>query len=412
MEAAQGGRRDIADHLSDTYHAERHPVAARVLRNTMAQVALMRPDDRIEALRESVTELLSMDEPRKRFAAMMSGLDIHYDLGEGHPLLGRRMPISTWSPPTARCGSSPCCTMPGRCCSTSASLALRHRTMVGSGSGGRRRLRRRVGFRHSGRSLLPAAVVIRPDGYVAWVGDRARAGLCRAHHWFGPPAWELLDDPAADGVDRRLDAVLDLGFMRMFEMWFLTVLVLMNSSRAISALSLPMAIAAGTSAPARKLGANRPRGGHVRGLRPEARRSFAAMWGEISDSARSRADPRDQLVDGRVLQQVAARAAAASITSSSSTEIVRTTTRVRAMPVSWRVVSTPVRPGMFRSMTTTSGASRSRGAAPPGRCRPRRLPVGPAPRGGCEAAPEEIVVVDEKHAQVFELLLRAPILGG
>ncbi len=78
--------------LLDTYHAERHPVAARVLRHTMAQVALMRPDDRIEAARETVSELLSMDEPRRRFAAMMSGLDIHYDLGEGHPLLGRRMP--------------------------------------------------------------------------------------------------------------------------------------------------------------------------------------------------------------------------------------------------------------------------------------------------------------------------------
>ena len=80
------------DSLLDTYHAERHPVGARVLRNTMAQVALMRADDRIEALRDSVSELLGMDEPRKRFAAMMSGLDIHYDLGEGHPLLGRRMP--------------------------------------------------------------------------------------------------------------------------------------------------------------------------------------------------------------------------------------------------------------------------------------------------------------------------------
>ncbi|MFN8424024.1 MAG: FAD-dependent monooxygenase [Anaerolineae bacterium] len=78
--------------LLDTYHAERHPVAARVLRTTMAQVALQRSDDRTAALRESVAELLSMDEPRKRFGAMMSGLDIRYDLGEGHPLLGRRMP--------------------------------------------------------------------------------------------------------------------------------------------------------------------------------------------------------------------------------------------------------------------------------------------------------------------------------
>ncbi|HXI46753.1 MAG TPA: FAD-dependent monooxygenase, partial [Candidatus Acidoferrales bacterium] len=80
------------DSLLDTYHAERHPVAARVLRNTMAQVALRRPDDRIEALNSVVSELLGMDEPRSQFAGMMSGLDVHYDLGQGHPLLGLRMP--------------------------------------------------------------------------------------------------------------------------------------------------------------------------------------------------------------------------------------------------------------------------------------------------------------------------------
>ena len=79
--------------LLDTYHAERHPVAARVLRNTMALVALRRPDERTKALSDTIAEeLLTMDEPRRRMAAMMSGLDIHYDLGEGHPLLGRRMP--------------------------------------------------------------------------------------------------------------------------------------------------------------------------------------------------------------------------------------------------------------------------------------------------------------------------------
>ena len=78
--------------LLDTYHAERHPIAARVLRLTLAQTALGRGDDRTEALRETITSLLQLDEPRKRLAGMMSGLDIHYDLGEGHPLLGRRMP--------------------------------------------------------------------------------------------------------------------------------------------------------------------------------------------------------------------------------------------------------------------------------------------------------------------------------
>ncbi|MGZ8493263.1 MAG: FAD-dependent monooxygenase, partial [Gemmatirosa sp.] len=89
---AQVVNRTSPDSLLDSYHAERHPVAARVLRNTMAQVALRRPDDRTKALGDTLSELLGMDEPRRRLAAEMSGLGIRYDLGEGHPLLGRRMP--------------------------------------------------------------------------------------------------------------------------------------------------------------------------------------------------------------------------------------------------------------------------------------------------------------------------------
>ena len=89
---AQVVSRTSPESLLDTYHAERHPVAARLLRSTMAQTALRRPDDRTKALGEYVSEFLRMDEPRRRLAAEMSGLDIHYDLGEGHPLLGRRMP--------------------------------------------------------------------------------------------------------------------------------------------------------------------------------------------------------------------------------------------------------------------------------------------------------------------------------
>src|SRR5690606_35167072 len=89
---AQVVKRTSPDSLLDTYHAERHPVAARVLRNTMAQMALRRTDDRSKALGDTVTELLGMDEPRKRMAAEMSGLGIRYDLGQGHPLLGHRMP--------------------------------------------------------------------------------------------------------------------------------------------------------------------------------------------------------------------------------------------------------------------------------------------------------------------------------
>ena len=143
---AQVVNRTAPESLLDTYQAERHPVAARVLRNTMAQVALMRVDDRIEALRDTVSELLSMDEPRKRFAAMMSGLDIHYDLGEGHPLLGRRMPdldlVIAERPaaavhPAARC--PPSAAQPRR------ARRLRHHSVGGSGPADRRPIPRSVG---------------------------------------------------------------------------------------------------------------------------------------------------------------------------------------------------------------------------------------------------------------------------
>jgi len=104
------------DGLLDTYHAERHPVGARVLHNTMAQVALRGTDERTEALRDTMTELLSMDEPRRRIAAMLSGLDIHYDLGEGTRCSGAVCPIWTSSPPMARCEYSLCSTTPKRSC--------------------------------------------------------------------------------------------------------------------------------------------------------------------------------------------------------------------------------------------------------------------------------------------------------
>ena len=78
--------------LLDTYHDERHPVTARALRYTMAQTTLQRQDERMKALVEVVSGLAAMDEPRKQLAGIVSALDIHYDLGEGHPLLGRRMP--------------------------------------------------------------------------------------------------------------------------------------------------------------------------------------------------------------------------------------------------------------------------------------------------------------------------------
>lgn len=187
---AQVIKQTSPDNLLDTYHAERHPVGARVLRMTMAQVALMRADDRIEALREVVSELLSMAEPRQRFGALMSGLDVRYDLGEGHPLLGRRMPdldITTAS------GSLRLFTLMHRARPLLLNLGAAGAINIGPWA---ERVRL-IDAKYEGAWELPAigvvaaptAVLIRPDGYVAWVGEQSQEGLVAAlTTWFGPPA--------------------------------------------------------------------------------------------------------------------------------------------------------------------------------------------------------------------------------
>jgi 2-polyprenyl-6-methoxyphenol hydroxylase-like FAD-dependent oxidoreductase len=175
--------------LLDTYHAERHPVAARVLRTTMASVALRRPDERTTALRETVAELLGMDEPRKQFAGMMSGLDIQYDLGEGHPLLGRRMPdldLVTAGGPlrvfTLLHHARPVLLNLGEPGSLDIApwkdrVQLIDATYTGDWE-----------LPVLGHVAAPTAVLIRPDGYVAWVGDGTDAGLRHAlTTWFGSP---------------------------------------------------------------------------------------------------------------------------------------------------------------------------------------------------------------------------------
>ncbi len=186
---AQVVNRTAPESLLDTYHAERHPVAARVLRTTMAHVALRRPDERTEALRDTIAELLMGDESRRRFAARMFGLDIHYDLGEGHPLLGRRMPDLDL---------------------VTADGQLRVFTLLHDARPVLLNLGEPGGFDITpwadrvqlvdaeyvdtwelpvlGAVAAPTAVLIRPDGYVAWVGDGAHVGLPEAlTTWFGPP---------------------------------------------------------------------------------------------------------------------------------------------------------------------------------------------------------------------------------
>jgi 2-polyprenyl-6-methoxyphenol hydroxylase-like FAD-dependent oxidoreductase len=186
---AQVVHQTAPESLLDTYHAERHPVAARVLRNTMAQTALMRADDRTEALRVTVSELLSMDEPRKRFAAMMSGLDIHYDLGEGHPLLGRRMPDLDL---VTADGLVRVFTLLHDARPLLVNLAEPSGVDVTPWAD---RVRS-IDAKYAGSWELPVigevpgptAVLIRPDGHVAWVGDTTQLGLADAlTTWFGPP---------------------------------------------------------------------------------------------------------------------------------------------------------------------------------------------------------------------------------
>jgi 2-polyprenyl-6-methoxyphenol hydroxylase-like FAD-dependent oxidoreductase len=177
------------DSLLDTYHAERHPVGARVLKGTMAMVALMRSNARNDALRDTIAEVVALDEPSKRLAGRFSGLDIHYDFGEGHPLLGRRMP------------DLDVVTADGAV----RVFELLHETrpvLVNFGEPGALDIAgwgdriQPVDADYAGAWELPvlgvvtapAAVLIRPDGYVAWVGDGTDAGLADAlTTWLGPP---------------------------------------------------------------------------------------------------------------------------------------------------------------------------------------------------------------------------------
>jgi 2-polyprenyl-6-methoxyphenol hydroxylase-like FAD-dependent oxidoreductase len=187
---AQVVRRTSPESLLDTYHAERHPVAARVLRNTMAQTALNRPADaRLDALRDSVAELLSMDEPRKRFAAMLSGLDIHYDLGEGHPLLGRRMPdldlVAADGPLRVfelLHGARPVLLNLGEPGDLDVTPWSDRIQLIDASFEGEWELP------VLGVVSAPTAVLIRPDGHVAWVGDGTDQGLSEAlTTWLGAP---------------------------------------------------------------------------------------------------------------------------------------------------------------------------------------------------------------------------------
>jgi 3-(3-hydroxy-phenyl)propionate hydroxylase len=191
---AQVVRGTSPESLLDTYHDERHPVAARVLRHTMALGALQRRDDRMEALVEVVSELATMDEPRRWLAGIVSGLDVHYELGEGHPLLGRRMPDLDLI--TADGGRRVF-----ELLHEARSLLLNFGRPGGLEIAPWADRVRLVDAAYEGEWELPVlgpvtaptALLVRPDGYVGWVGEGTDAGLADAlATWCGPPT-------AADG---------------------------------------------------------------------------------------------------------------------------------------------------------------------------------------------------------------------
>jgi 2-polyprenyl-6-methoxyphenol hydroxylase-like FAD-dependent oxidoreductase len=181
------------ERLLDSYHSERHPVAARVLRNSMAQVMLRRPDERTQALRDTMSEVLALEEPSRRFAAMMFGLDIRYQLGPSdddkrHPLVGRRIPDldlvtaqGSLRVFTLLHGARPVLLNLGRdgfdLTPWSDRVQLVHARYDGQWE-----------LPVLGAVAAPTAVLIRPDGYVAWVGDLTDHDLADAlTTWFGPP---------------------------------------------------------------------------------------------------------------------------------------------------------------------------------------------------------------------------------
>jgi hypothetical protein len=180
--------RGTADgHLLDSYHAERHPVAARVLTNTRAQTALLGQGENVTAMRQTFERLLGVDAANEQVGAEISGLDVCYQEG-GHPLVGRRVPdgdIVVGTTPRRVYellqSARPVLLTLGAQIDVVQENLGDHVVRVAADSAVRRWRLPVIGW-----VPVPAALLIRPDGHVAWASqDGSTAGLEQAAEWIG-----------------------------------------------------------------------------------------------------------------------------------------------------------------------------------------------------------------------------------
>ncbi|WP_399880745.1 rifampin monooxygenase [Streptomyces sp. BBFR51] len=156
--------------LLDSYHTERHPVAAGVLENTRAQMELLSTEPGPRAVRRLLSELMRFEEVSRHLTEKVTALDVHYDFGPGHELLGRRM----------------------------RDVELKRGHLYGRMHSGRGLLLDRTGrlsvkgwsdrvdhVVDDGEKLTVPAMLLRPDGHVAWVGDDQQDLFDRLPRWFG-----------------------------------------------------------------------------------------------------------------------------------------------------------------------------------------------------------------------------------
>lgn len=186
-------RGDAPDTLLDSYHHERHPVGARVVHNSRAQTALARPGPHNDALRDIMRGLLATPAGNESIAAMITALDVSYPAGDGHPLLGRRMPdvdLTTDDGPAPAYrllhGGRPVLLDLGAGVTADDLSGWADRVDLVSA----RCAATRWAVPVLGEVAAPGALLIRPDGHVAWAAPTTGTDATGLHQalttWCGP----------------------------------------------------------------------------------------------------------------------------------------------------------------------------------------------------------------------------------